>query len=154
MKCEYCEVIKGKKTRSGGIVFENKRVIVFLGSQHHKGHTAVVLKRHEEDMLNLTEEEKECFFTCMLKIAKAVKKAMNPDKLNYALFGNWVDHLHWHIYPRYKTDDDWGDPPTFGKKIVYSETEMSVMAKKIRDAIDPDIMCEYCKKEQGLKKGN
>ncbi|KPJ56841.1 hypothetical protein AMJ49_03820, partial [Parcubacteria bacterium DG_74_2] len=103
--CKYCEIIKGERKRKGGIIFEDEHVIVFLGNQHHKGHTIGVLKRHIEDVLNLTEEERDNFFDIMIKIARAIRKAMKPDKLNYALFGNWVPHLHWHIYPRYKADD-------------------------------------------------
>lgn len=62
MFCKYCEIIKGKRERKGGIIFENDWVVVFLGSQHHKGHTSVVLKRHKEDLLDLTKKERECFF--------------------------------------------------------------------------------------------
>ncbi len=133
--CKYCEIIKGKRKRKGGIIFENEYIIVFLGNQHHKGHTIGAVKRHIEDVLDLSKKERDIFFDTMIKIAKAIKKAMKPDKLNYALFGNWVPHLHWHIYPRYKTDADWGEPPTFENNSSISEREM----KKIAEAIKKEI---------------
>lgn len=133
--CKYCEIIKGKRKRKGGIIFENKYAVVFLGNQHHKGHTIIALKKHIEDVLDLTEREREDFFDVVIKIAKAVKKAMKPDKLNYALFGNWVPHLHWHIYPRYKADDDWGDPPIFENNNSVSEKELEEIADAIRKKI-------------------
>jgi len=135
MKCDYCQVINGAKERPGGIIYQNPYIIVFLGSQHHKGHTAVVLRKHKTDLLELSKPEREYFFDFMLEIAKAVKRAMKPDKLNYALLGNWIHHLHWHIYPRYKTDKDWGEPPTLGKRIIYYESEMQEIAQRIKNQI-------------------
>ena len=44
------------------------------------------------------------------KQQKAVKKIFKSDKLNFALNGNWINHLHWHIYPRYRVDPDFGQP--------------------------------------------
>jgi diadenosine tetraphosphate (Ap4A) HIT family hydrolase len=39
-----------------------------------------------------------------------VKQVFRPDNVNYSLLGNWVGHLHWHIYPRYASDPDFGQP--------------------------------------------
>lgn len=141
--CKYCKVIAKKEERKGGIIFENEVVVAFLGSQHHKAHTSIVIKKHITDMLELTQWERDCFFNCMIMLAKAVKKAFNPDKLNYALLGNWVPHLHWHIYPRYKTDKDWGDPPEYGKKIIFSEKEMIELVQKIQESLNEDEMHKY-----------
>jgi len=77
MKCDYCQVINGAKERPGGIIYQNPYIIVFLGSQHHKGHTAVVLRKHKTDLLELSKSEREYFFDFMLEIAKAVKRAIS-----------------------------------------------------------------------------
>ncbi len=135
MVCDYCQVVQGIKIRAGGIIYQNPYIISFLGSQHHKGHTVVALKKHRTDLLELSRMERTYFFEYMLEIAKAAKRAMRPDKLNYALLGNWVPHLHWHIYPRYKTDEDWGDPPSFGRRVIFTENEMIEIVQKIRKQI-------------------
>lgn len=40
----------------------------------------------------------------MSKVAEAVYNAFIPDKLNYELLGNGDAHIHWHLFPRRKSD--------------------------------------------------
>jgi diadenosine tetraphosphate (Ap4A) HIT family hydrolase len=50
-------------------------------------------------------------FCSDLNLAQAaVERVTQPDHINVAALGNQVPHLHWHIIPRYKTDDRWGGP--------------------------------------------
>ena len=37
-------------------------------------------------------------------VARALKLAFDARKVNYALFGNLVPHMHWHLIPRLATD--------------------------------------------------
>jgi diadenosine tetraphosphate (Ap4A) HIT family hydrolase len=37
-------------------------------------------------------------------VARALKQAFDARKVNYALFGNLVPHMHWHLIPRLGTD--------------------------------------------------
>jgi diadenosine tetraphosphate (Ap4A) HIT family hydrolase len=50
------------------------------------------------------------FYEDMLQISHAVYSALKPDKMNYELLGNWGNHLHWHVIPRYRDDPWWGNP--------------------------------------------
>ena len=38
----------------------------------------------------------------------AVAACCRPGKINYAILGNEVPHLHCHVVPRYPTDGWWG----------------------------------------------
>lgn len=44
------------------------------------------------------------FLKEMSLVAEAVYRAFKPNKLNYELLGNFNNHLHWHIIPRYNND--------------------------------------------------
>ena len=33
-----------------------------------------------------------------------------PDKINYAIYGDIVNHFHMHIVPKYKDKKNWGSP--------------------------------------------
>lgn len=58
----------------------------------------------------------------MAQVAKAVYFAFHPDKLNYELLGNGDPHMHWHIFPRYKTDPNFKSPVwVVDKTIRYSK---------------------------------
>lgn len=105
MECRFCNIPEDKVLR------ELKYTTVSLGRPHHKGHLKIVLKSHKEDLLELTKKEADNFFSDLLKVARVVNDVLKPDKLNYELFGNWVSHLHWHIVPRFKDDEDFGNPP-------------------------------------------
>ncbi|MBR9680656.1 MAG: HIT family protein [Candidatus Altiarchaeota archaeon] len=111
MKCKFCQI------PSEEIITETKTSIIRLGSQLHEGHTQIVFKRHVENIHDLSEEEFIEFSKDLRNAAKAVKIALNPDKMNYALYGNWEPHLHWHIYPRYKNKPDFGQPPHLKWKV-------------------------------------
>lgn len=107
--CKFCDIIAGRRRK--GILFEDSWVVVFLGRPHHLGHTQVVLRQHKEDLTALSEEELHAFIDRLVMVARILDKVLEPDKLNYELFGNWVPHLHWHILPRFKNDPDFGNPP-------------------------------------------
>ena len=51
---------------------------------------------------------------------RILKKVIKPNHFNLAYFDNWDNHVHWNIYPRFKSDSDWGNPPSIpGKDDVY-----------------------------------
>ena len=37
---------------------------------------------------------------------RAIVETFNPWKMNYSCYGNTVEHVHWHIFPRYASDPD------------------------------------------------
>ncbi len=78
--------------------------------QYFYGRCLLVLKWHEVELYNLSEDERAAFFEDMIVVARALKSALKPDKMNYAVLGNVVPHLHWHLIPRFKSDPLWGRP--------------------------------------------
>jgi len=128
--CIFCKIVKdGDKTEI--IRFKHSVAILDI-NQFFRGKTLVIFKRHEEDLTELSEEEREGFFNEMMKVATVVKNVLEPDKLNYALLGNAVYHLHWHIIPRYRNDPNWGGPPWPHDKVKLSEKEAVDLVKRIK----------------------
>ncbi len=112
MKCKFCNLNKES------ILFETETSYVLEGSSSHHGHIIVAYKKHKTSILGLKTEDFMKFARDLHKVAVIVKKSFNADKLNLALFGNWEPHLHWHIYPRYVGDLDFGQPPLLQWKIM------------------------------------
>ena len=45
-------------------------------------------------------------FQEVMKAGTAIHEAFKPWKINYSCYGNVVEHIHWHIFPRYESDPD------------------------------------------------
>lgn len=93
------------------IVYEDDLVIAFLDiSQVTKGHTLVVPKKAYENIFELDDEIAGSLYQVVVKLSKAIKKALNPAGLNIVnnngeIAGQSVFHYHIHIIPRYLDDN-------------------------------------------------
>ena len=110
--CKFCQMIKDKEN----IIYENSHVIVVFGRPHHKGHLVILTRAHEENLMLLHEETLDSFFEDAIKVCRSLYKAIKFDRINIEYLDNWDDHIHWNIYPRFKADKDWGQPPYIPKK--------------------------------------
>ena len=78
--------------------------VVFGDYQFFKGYTIFLCKQHVCELHDLQPEFKKQYLEEMTLVAEAVFTIFKPEKLNYELLGNTDRHLHWHIFPRYKSD--------------------------------------------------
>lgn len=81
--------------------------IYFLRDQRYRGRCVVACKSHVTEVFQLSDEERNGFFSDLAKTAAAVYELYQPDKLNYAIFGDLVSHLHVHLVPKYKNGPEW-----------------------------------------------
>ena len=89
--------------------------VVLADNQHYRGRTIFVSKTCVPELHLLPSKTRSLFLEEMAIVAEAVFRAFAPRKLNYELLGNSVPHLHWHLFPRYKSDPNptwpvWNDP--------------------------------------------
>jgi diadenosine tetraphosphate (Ap4A) HIT family hydrolase len=56
-------------------------------------------------MFLLPIAEARALFDEMRLVAEAIAALNNPWKINYECLGNQEPHVHWHIFPRYQTDE-------------------------------------------------
>ena len=72
--------------------------------QFFPGWSVLVLRRHATELFDLEPDERARVMDEVSDVARALKLAFGASKVNYALFGNVVPHIHWHLIPRLKTD--------------------------------------------------
>jgi diadenosine tetraphosphate (Ap4A) HIT family hydrolase len=89
-------------------------------------------KDHVTELYHLKPEDRQQYFEEMIRVAQALDKSFQPDKMNYFIFGNVVAHLHWHLIPRYKTDPSWGGPVDFTRKKKLKDEEYKNHIENIR----------------------
>ena len=78
--------------------------VILVNDPDLPGFCRVIWNRHVAEMTDLTPSERDHFMALVFAVEGAIRRVMQPDKVNVAALGNMVPHLHWHIVPRYKDD--------------------------------------------------
>ncbi len=92
------------------ILYEDDHVIAFLDLfPLSKGHTLVVPKNQEQDMLSSSEDDLARIMNVIRKIAPVIRDTVDADAFNVltnvgAEAGQSIFHTHFHIVPRTKDD--------------------------------------------------
>lgn len=80
----------------------------------HDGYTIVIWRgRHVAEPTELSADEASAYFADVVRVARAIEIRYRPLKMNLAVLGNSLPHLHTHVIPRYEIDDAPGHPPAF-----------------------------------------
>jgi len=105
--CAYC--MEGDLLAKFGfkICELQSSVVILFKEQSHKGRVIVAHKNHVSEMVNLSDEERNLFFSEVNQVAKALHKAFEPEKVNYGAYGDNGKHLHFHLVPKYKDEFEW-----------------------------------------------
>jgi diadenosine tetraphosphate (Ap4A) HIT family hydrolase len=72
--------------------------------QFFPGWTVLVLARHVTELFDLPSDERAALMEQVARVARAVAAAVSARKMNYALLGNQLPHIHWHLIPRAADD--------------------------------------------------
>ena len=107
--CIFCSIINGDIPSYK--VYEDDRFLAFLDiSQAEYGHTLVVPKKHFDTFLDLDDETSKDLIVLVKDLANKVKRATGASGINILnnngkAAGQSVNHVHFHIIPRYENDD-------------------------------------------------
>ncbi len=78
--------------------------------QHVPGWCVLLCHRHVREPHELDAPQRHAFFDDMVRVGAALEGVYDALKINYAIMGNSVPHLHAHIQPRYYGDPYPGGP--------------------------------------------
>ena len=113
MNCDLCKredlLNKGEYPY---LLHEFKHSWWLLGEhQYYKGYTVLLVKGHYREMTDLPTDIAHELMSELLIAHKSVQDYYSPHKMNLCSLGNVVDHLHWHLFPRYQDDPKLKNPP-------------------------------------------
>lgn len=123
-KCTFCKLgrdgltkkvhIEDPKTRQSqtfdcnrGFYEKSDHCIVTLApEQYTLGHTLVILRQHAEDMSDerVTKDEYIDLFDTIKEVSKLLKSKLGAKRVYVCSLCDGVEHLHFHLIPRYETD--------------------------------------------------
>lgn len=107
--CIFCKIVNHEIPSS--IVYEDENYLAILDiSQVTLGHTLVMPKKHFDNILEMTSNEFKDYSEVIHKVAKLVSSKTNCVGMNILnntneIAGQTVNHVHFHIIPRYSVDD-------------------------------------------------
>jgi histidine triad (HIT) family protein len=106
--CIFCKI--AKKEINVYLIQESENFLVFLDIHPHApGHTLIIPKDHYERFLDLPENLGEEFIKIIKESALLISKALKTKDFTFGInegpyAGQAVNHMHFHIMPRFKND--------------------------------------------------
>ncbi len=108
-ECAFCEIVERDDHDAREVYRDNDTVAFFPTEPATLGHTLIVPRLHVPDIWALPEELAAQLSRVTVRLATAVKRAVEPDGLNIiqsngSAATQTVFHLHVHLVPRWEND--------------------------------------------------
>ena len=111
-------------------VAETENCFAFLDiNPNAEGHTLCIPKKEIDNIFDLDTELYNELMLFSKKVAKALKKAVQCERIAMSVIGLEVPHAHVHLIPINEMKD-----VTFINKKKFSETEFKKIADKIKSS--------------------
>tara|TARA_B100001146_G_C16042014_1_gene374029 strand:+ start:211 stop:639 length:429 start_codon:yes stop_codon:yes gene_type:complete len=104
------------------------------------GRCLVSYRTHLDDLTEFTPEQMAQFMTESMRVSRAIKTVTGCARVNFAVLGNAVQHVHAHLIPRYPDTEDlphrapWSDPR---KQIALPDNDKQRLIHQIQQQIEP-----------------
>lgn len=144
--CYYCEQDGEFQKLLFKICDLSASTIFLCKDQTLPGRCTIMYKEHYDELYEIPAEERNEFIDDVCALAQTIKEVFGADKINYAIYGDEVTHVHFTLCPKYKDKLGWAKPFVLfpdKKDIVY----LSEVEYKERMA----LIEEEVKKRRGLK---
>jgi diadenosine tetraphosphate (Ap4A) HIT family hydrolase len=105
--CGICAMIDRIKAGAfPDFIAELKSCYVILGDQQfYRGYCVLFAKLHATELYLMPADAARLLFDEMRLVAEAIAVVVKPWKMNYECLGNSEPHVHWHLLPRYESDE-------------------------------------------------
>lgn len=106
--CIFCQIIS--KEIPSRKIMENEKAMAFLDLDPvNPGHALVIPKEHYQNLEDVSEESLVEVIKMVKEVGGLLKKKLgiagyNVIENNDPIAGQVINHLHFHIIPRYKDD--------------------------------------------------
>ncbi len=134
-ECIFCKIIRGEIPSDK--IYENKHIFSLLDNNPiAPGHTLVIPKKHFKTILDIPEQELCELIKGVKKMTMAVVEATDAPGFNIIVngkkaAGQLVDHIHFHIIPRFKHDNIRYECPA----IKYKEGQKQEIMDRIKKVL-------------------
>lgn len=133
--CLFCKIARGEVPAAR--VLETDRALAFLDiNPVNPGHLLLVPKDHHATLADLPDDLAGAAATLLPRLCRAVRDTTGAEGLNVIVnlgrvAGQTIDHVHWHIIPRFNGDAVRWPWPHF----PYQGDELDQMRGRIEQAL-------------------
>jgi len=104
--CPFCTLPQDRIIDSNEMGF-----VIRDGFPITPGHTLIIPKRHVGSFFEISLEERDALLILLDQAKKVIDAELNPDSFNIGIndgpaAGQTVPHLHIHLIPRFKGDQE------------------------------------------------
>jgi diadenosine tetraphosphate (Ap4A) HIT family hydrolase len=108
------------------------------------GRCILALNEHAEDFSRLKSQVARDFFEDCQKAARAIQAAVGVERVNIAILGNEVAHVHFHLIPRRPLDEPIPTRPPWehpAAKYALPEDQRLEISTRIKEEA-AEVLCE------------
>jgi diadenosine tetraphosphate (Ap4A) HIT family hydrolase len=140
--CFTCEVNDSTRRPPGGTVYEDDYWQADHGTPPLVQRYLVLKpKRHVEDGADLRPDEAAAFGPAAQRLLRAMRAALEPERIYLCSFGEGVRHLHFHLLPRYAGMSGLGPSltkPLFEGRWRCTDEEAEEAAQRVREVLSTE----------------
>ena len=131
--CLYCQNNETLKSLMIEVAkLSVSRVFIFK-EQTYRGRCLVAYNGHVDDLNLMSDDERNAFMADVANVTRAMQKIFNPAKINYGAYSDTLEHLHFHLIPKYEDGPDFGGVFRMNPKQVYlTDEEYAQMAEALK----------------------
>ena len=137
MDCIFC------REDGGDVLWQDDTLRVVLADEHdYPGFCRVIWNRHVAEFSDLGDGERDRVMRVVYAVERAIRRILQPVKVNLASLGNQVPHVHWHVIPRFSNDAHFPLPIWAPRQRTVSEAMLSqrrAQATLLREAVRGEI---------------
>ncbi|HDR9124789.1 TPA: HIT family protein [Burkholderia vietnamiensis] len=138
MECVFCREDGGEVLWQDDVL----RVVLATAEHDYPGFCRVIWRAHVAEFSDLGEPERAHLMRIVYAVERAVRRVMQPNKVNLASLGNMVPHVHWHVIPRFSNDAHFPQPVWAPRQRSVSEALLrarSAQASLLHNAVREEI---------------
>src|SRR6266581_4345715 len=132
--CDGCKRVSDAASgKNPMLITEFPNSFLFLGDhQYFEGYCVLMAKTHVRELHQMSQGALDALMDELMQATRAIQAAFDPWKMNHASLGNVLQHVHWHIMPRYENDEDrfhnpWYRMDDFKKRIPNEATRKKLI---------------------------
>jgi diadenosine tetraphosphate (Ap4A) HIT family hydrolase len=135
--CFYCDAGQELRDYAEELVRFDASTVYLVRNAYYRGRCVVALNDHKQELFEIDQPALAQFIADVARVAAAVKKVFQADKVNYGVFGDIASHVHMHIVAKHRDGREWGsaflsDPP---EHVPYPPGEFERVKQQLLDEL-------------------